>query len=104
MGSWCMARVSIDVTIVKFGVLHETLQGHMPVSHRELQLWHAMQHVDCPSSIIFLRARMSVYFIKRGERVQLQQMANEHNSHSTTEAAGTTNPKKRRKNKLAFLL
>jgi hypothetical protein len=85
-----MARVSIDVTIVKFGVLHETLQGHMPV--------------DCPSSIIFLRARMSVYFIKRGERVQLQQMANEHNSHSTTEAAGTTNPKKRRKNKLAFLL
>jgi hypothetical protein len=47
---------------------------------------------------------MSVYFIKRGERVQLQQMANEHNSHSTTEAAGTTNPNKRRKNKLAFLL
>jgi hypothetical protein len=31
-------------------------------------------------------------------------MANEHNSHSTAEAAGTADPKKRRKNKLAFLL
>jgi hypothetical protein len=45
-----------------------------------------------------------VYFIKRSERVQLKQMTNEHNSHSTAEAAGTADPKKRRKNKLAFLL